>query len=54
MCEEEEQVEQVAGSFQVPTTDVYDSGQPQVKVVTWQSYLADKKHPGERDLSCMG
>jgi hypothetical protein len=51
MCEEKEQVPEVARGFEVPTTDVYDSNQPQVKVLTWQSYLAK---PGQRDLSCMG
>lgn len=42
-----------ARGYEPPTTDVYDGGQPRVRVLEWQSYLKDSKEPsGCR--KCMG
>ncbi|GBF93517.1 dihydrolipoyllysine-residue acetyltransferase component 1 of pyruvate dehydrogenase, mitochondrial [Raphidocelis subcapitata] len=42
-----------AAAWQVGTSDVYDSSQPAVRVLEWQSYLRDsKEEPGGR--KCMG
>lgn len=50
VVESEEDVGAVAQAYQPPTTDVYDEAQPEVKVLTWQSYLKT----GERQVKCMG